>query len=205
MSKETRKVRDRWRAKAWYEIISPSYFGGKEIGRTLSGDPKSLVGRVLETSLYEFTGDPADQRTKLFFQVTSVEDAKASTVFKGHEYGRDYLRSLVRRGSTRIDGVFDLTTKDGYRMRVSIVAFSLVRVKASQENAVREIMRKIVGEKAKTLNFDQFAHELVMEMITRDIYNEAKKIFPIRQVGARKSKLTALPSMEKAVEEVAVA
>lgn len=205
MSKEARRVRDRWRAKSWYDIVSPSYFGGKEIGRTLSGDPKSLMGRVLETSLYEFTGDPADQRTKLFFQITSVEGAKASTVFKGHEYGRDYLRSLVRRGSTRLDGIFDVTTKDGYHMRVSIVAFSLKRVKASQETAVREIMRKIVNEKAKTLNFDQFAHELVMEMITRDIYNEAKKIFPIRQVGARKSKLAAMPGIEKAVEEAAVA
>lgn len=204
MSKEARRVRDRWRVKSWYTIVSPPYFGGKEIGGTPSGDPKSLVGRVIETSLYEFTGDPADQRTKLFFQVTNTENAKAYTIFKGHEYGRDYLRSLVRRGSTRIDGVFDLKTKDGYKMRISIVAFSLVRVKTSQENAVREIMRRIVGEKANTLNFDQFAHELVMEMITRDIYNEAKKIFPIRQVGAWKSKLAGLP-VKKAVEEATIA
>lgn len=205
MSKEARRVRDRWRVKSWYSIVSPSYFGGKQIGGTPSGDPKNLIGRVIEASLYEFTGDPVDQRTKLFFQITSVEGEKASTIFKGHEYGRDYLRSLVRRGSTRLDGIFDVTTKDGYKLRVSIVAFSLMRVKTTQETAVREIMRKIVEEKAKTLNFDQFAQELVMEMITRDIYNAAKKIFPIRQVGAWKSKLAALPSMEKAVEEAAVA
>jgi len=195
LSKAARRVRDRWRAKAWYSIVSPPYFGGKEIGGTPSGDPKTLVGRAIETTLYEITGDFSHQYLKLSFQVTGIDGTTASTIFKGHEYARDYLRSLVRRGSTRIDGIFSATTKDGYKLQVSIVAFSLARVKSSQETAVRGIMQKIIDEKAKALNFDQLAQELVLGKLASDIYNEAKKIVPIRHIGVRKSRLVASPGM----------
>lgn len=197
MSKAARRVRDRWRSKAWYSIVSPPYFGGKEIGGTPSGDSKTLIGRVIETTLYEITEDFSHQYLKLLFQVTGIDGTAASTIFKGHEYARDYLRSLVRRGSTRIDGIFSVTTKDGYKLQVSIVALSLARVKFSQETAVRSIMRKIINEKAKALNFDQLAQELVLGKLASDIYNEAKKIVPIRHLGVRKSRLVKLPLMEE--------
>ena len=60
-------------------------------------------------------------------------------------------------------------------------------------------MKKIVSEKAAILTFDQFAQEVVLGKIASDIYNEAKKVAPLRHVGIRKSKLTSHPS------EIAVA
>jgi len=39
------------------------------------------------------------------------------------------------------------------------------------------------------LTIDQFAQEMVLGKIASDIYNEAKKIAPLRHVGIRKSKL----------------
>ncbi|RLI11050.1 30S ribosomal protein S3ae, partial [Candidatus Bathyarchaeota archaeon] len=50
-------------------------------------------------------------------------------------------------------------------------------------------MKRIVEEKASTLTLDQFAQEIVLGKIASDIYNEAKKIAPLRHVGIRKSKL----------------
>jgi len=55
-------------------------------------------------------------------------------------------------------------------------------------------MHKIVKEKASSLTFDQFVQELVLGKIASDIYNEAKKISPLRHVGVRKSKLTVQPA-----------
>lgn len=205
MSKESRRVRDKWRMKDWYSIVSPPYFGGVEIGATPSGDPSKVIGRVLETTLYDITKDFSHQYLKLYFQVTGIQGEKVDTIFKGHEYGRDYLRSLVRRGSTRIDGVFSVVTKDGFKLRVSVTAFSAARVKTSQESGVRGVMGKILEEKAKTLAFDQFVQELVLGKTASDIYNEAKKIVPLRHVGVRKSKLVSWPGMEKIVKEEAAA
>jgi small subunit ribosomal protein S3Ae len=50
-------------------------------------------------------------------------------------------------------------------------------------------MEKIIKEKSANLTMDQFAQEMVLGKIASDIYNEAKKVAPIRHVGIRKSKL----------------
>jgi len=194
-SKKRKRVRDKWRGKDWYLIVSPSYFGGTELGAVPSDDPKKLVGRTLDATLYDLTNDFAHHYLKLYFQVTNVDGKTANTIFKGHEYSRDYLRSLVRRRTTRIEALFSATTKDGYQLRLGICAFTLVRIKTSQEKAIRDIMKRIAQEKASTLTFDQFVQEMVLQKIASDIYNEAKKIAPLRHVGVRKSKLTLQPTI----------
>jgi small subunit ribosomal protein S3Ae len=185
-----KRVRDKWRGKSWYTVLAPSYFGNVELGTLPANDPDKLVGRVIDSTLYEVTNDFAHQYLKIFFRITDVDGKTAHTVFKGHEYSRDYLRSLVRRRTTRVDGLFNVTTKDGHKVRVAVCAFTLSRIKTSQEQAIRTIMRKIMGEKASALTFDQFAQEIVLGKIASDIYNEAKRVAPLRHVGVRKSRLT---------------
>ncbi|MEM2147610.1 MAG: 30S ribosomal protein S3ae [Candidatus Bathyarchaeia archaeon] len=185
----TKKVRDKWRSKTWYTVVAPPYFGNVELGSVPADETEKLVGRVIESTLYDITGDFAHQYLKMFFQIAEIDGKTARTMFKGHEYSRDYLRSLVRRRTTKVEGLFNVSTKDGYKFRVAICAFTLSRIKTSQEQAIRKIMAKIIDEKSKTLTMDQFVQELVLGKIASDIYNEAKKIVPLRHVGVRKSKL----------------
>ena len=184
-----RRVRDKWRSKSWYTVLAPPYFGNVELGGIPAEEPEKLIGRVIDSTLYEVTNDFAHQYLKIYFQITEVDGKTAHTVFKGHEYSRDYLRSLVRRRTTKVDGLFSVTTKDGYKVQVAVCAFTLSRIKTSQEKAMRSIMEKIFTQKASMLTLDQFAQEMVLGKIASDIYNEAKKIVPIRHVGVRKSKL----------------
>lgn len=188
-----RRVRDKWRGKSWYVVTAPSYFGGVELGTFPSDDSSKLVGRVVDVTLYDITNDFTHQYLKMYFKVTDMDGKTANTIFKGHEYSRDYLRSLVRRRTTRVDAVLGVTTKDGYRLRLSVCAFTLTRIKTSQEEGIRDVMKRLVEEKAGTLTFDQFVQETVLGKIASDIYNEAKKISPLRHVGIRKSKLTYQP------------
>jgi len=188
-------MKDKWRGKAWYKVVSPPYFGGVELGAIPADDPSKLVGRVVDATLYDITNDFAHQYLKMYFRVADVEGKTARTIFKGHEYSRDYLRSLVRRRTTRVDGIFSVTTMDAYGLRLAVSLFTLTRIKTSQEQEIRAVMRKIVEEKASSLTFDQFVQELVLGKIASDIYNKAKKIAPLRHVGIRKSKLTLQPAM----------
>jgi small subunit ribosomal protein S3Ae len=159
------------------------------------------MGRVIETTLYDITGDFAQQQIKLFFQVIGRKQQILETIFKGHEYSRDYLRSLVRRGSSRIDSILNVNTKDGYKIRLSITLFSVLRVRTSQINQARSIINKIVLEKATTLNFDQFVQEAVLGKMASDIYNDVKKVFPIRNAGVRKSKLISFPDEDTIIRQ----
>jgi small subunit ribosomal protein S3Ae len=194
VSKRRGRIKDKWRDKKWYKVVSPPYFGGVELGAIPADDPAKLVGRIVDGTLYDITNDFAHQYLKLYFRVEEVEGKTARTVFKGHEYSRDYLRSLVRRRTTRVDGIFNLATKDDYGLTLAVSVFTLSRIKTSQEQEIRTIMHKIVKEKASSLTFDQFVQELVLGKIASDIYNEAKKISPLRHVGVRKSKLTLQPA-----------
>jgi small subunit ribosomal protein S3Ae len=187
-------VRDKWRAKAWYTILSPNYFGSVELGTVPADDQSKLVGRIIDSTLYDITNDFQHQYLKMYFQVVEVNEKTAKTVFKGHEYSRDYLRSLVRRRTTRVDSLINVTTKDGYKLRLAVSVFTLSRIKTSQENSMRKLMMRIIKEKSEALTFDQFVQEVVLGKIASDIYNQAKKIAPIRHVGIRKSKLIQQPA-----------
>jgi len=193
LSKATKKVRDKWRLKEWYDVYSPPYFGENIVASIPCEVPSAVLGRVVETTLYDITNDFAHQSVKLYFLVVNVKDLRADTILKSHEYATDYLRSLVRRGSTRLDGIFNATTKDQFSTRISIVAFTRDRINASQEHGVRHVMRQVVDEKATSLNYDQLSQEVVLGKLGSDIYNLSKKIAPLRHVGVRKSKLLSIP------------
>jgi small subunit ribosomal protein S3Ae len=193
-TKSTKHIRDKWRGKSWYNVIAPSFFGNIDLGAVPAQEEEQLIGRVVEATLYDITGDFSHHYLKMFFQVNEIDGKTAKTLFKGHEYSRDYLRSLVRRRTTKVDGLFNLTTKDGYKLRISVSALTLSRIKTSQEKIIRDMMEKIIKEKADTLTLDQFVQEMVLGKIASDIYNQAKLVAPLRHVGIRKSKLIAAPS-----------
>ena len=196
MSSKTKgkHVRDKWRSKSWYMVVAPPFFGNVELGTVPAEEQEQLIGRVIEATLYDITSDFSHQNLKMFFQISEIDGKTARTIFKGHEYARDYLRSLVRRRTTKVDGLFNLTTKDGYKLRVAVSALTLSRIKTSQEKIIRNIMEKTINEKAAALTLDQFVQEVVLGKIASDIYNEAKKVAPLRHVGIRKSKLLAQPA-----------
>lgn len=186
---KTKRVRDKWRSKVWYMVMTPPYFGNIELGAIPADEPEKLIGRVVDATLYDITNDFSHQYMKLRFQINELDGKNAKTIFKGHEYSRDYLRSLVRRRTTKVDGLFKITTKDGYTIRVAVSAFTLSRIKTSQEKVLRQIMDKIIKNKAKALTMDQLAQEMVLGKIASDIYNDAKRIAPLRHVGVRGSKV----------------
>jgi len=200
LSSKSKRVRDKWRGKAWYMVVAPPFFGNVELGALPAEEPEQLIGRVVEATLYDITGDFSHQYLKMFFQINELDGKTARTLFKGHEYSRDYLRSLVRRRTTKVDGLFNLTTKDGYKLRVAVSALTLSRIKTSQEKLIRDMMTKIIDEKAAALTLDQFVQEMVLGKIASDVYNKAKKVAPLRHIGIRKSKLVAQPAQAQLQE-----
>ena len=204
MSSKAKRLRDKWRGKTWYMVVAPPFFGNVELGSLPAENPEQLIGRVVEATLYDITSDFSHQYLKMFFQINELDGKTAHTLFKGHEYSRDYLRSLVRRRTTKVDGLFNLITKDGYKLRIAVSALTLSRIKTSQEKLIRDMMAKTVDEKAAALTLDQFVQEMVLGKIASDVYNKAKKVAPLRHVGIRKSKLIAQPA-QAPVQEVEAA
>ena len=199
MPKKVAKVRDKWKLKSWVTVTASPSFGNAPIAKVPLTDIQKPGGRVIETTLYDILKqDPQHYAFKLFFQIDRVEGETAYTVFKGHEYSREFLRSLIRRGSSMSDFIRDYTTKDGYVVRVYCTALSQGKMNRTKKQDLRLIMDKVKGEKAESKTYERFAQELVLQKVASDVYNEAKKVTHLRHVGVRKSKLIARPGPRKA-------
>ena len=193
--KVTGKVRDKWKLKQWVTVLASPSFGNAPIGRVPITDIEKPAGRVVETTLYDILKqDPQHYSFKLYFQIDRVDGDTAYTILKGHEFSREYLRSLIRRGSSMSDFIKDYKTKDGYLVRVYTIALSQGRMNSSKKHEIRMIIDKIIGERAADLAYDQFVQETVLQKLASDVYNEAKKVTRLRHVGVRKTKLIGRPA-----------
>ena len=188
-----KKTRDVWRDKTWYTVYAPALFGNCEIGETLALSPEALLGRKMETTLREITGDFTQQHIKLYFQISDVKGNKAYTSFIGHDLTRDYVRMNVRRGTTRVDIITDVTTADGHKVRIRALAFTIQRIASSQIKAIRAAMNKVVHAAAKDKNFSGFIHETILGKLSADIHKEVKLIYPIKKIEIMKTKILEMP------------
>ncbi len=194
MPKKAAKVRDKWKLKSWVTVLASPSFGNAPIARVPLTDIEKPGGRVIETTLYDILKqDPQHYSYKLYFQIEKVEGDTAHTVFKGHEYSREFLRSLIRRGSSMSDLIKDYRTKDGFLVRVYCTALAAGKMNSSKKHDLRIIMDRVIGERAVGLTYDGFAQELVLQKVASDVYNEAKKVTHLRHVGVRKCKLISRP------------
>ncbi|RLG72948.1 MAG: 30S ribosomal protein S3ae, partial [Methanobacteriota archaeon] len=200
MPKTTRKrkgrLKDPWKEKEWYTVVASPPFDDVDLGETPANNPESLIGRVMETTLKDVTNDFSKQHVKLYFQIYDVKGGIAYSQFKGHDLATDYMRSRIRRGTSRVDNITTVQTKDGYRIQVQSVVITSKRAKTSQIDAIREIMGKIVSQTAENSDFNEFIREHVLGGLASEIQREAKKITRIRRVEIKKTKVLSRPKTE---------
>lgn len=191
------RTRDKWREKVWYQILAPEYFDNKEIGTTPAGNADLLIGRTVQPTLYDLTGDFEKIHVKLRFKILEVAGQQAKTTFYGHEWSSDYLRGLVKRGTSRIDWIGPILTKDDYLMRISVIVFTITRAKSSHEHAVRKAVEKVIRTHAKKHVFDDLVQKVILGELATDVFESVRKIIPVRECEIRKSKVLKGPEEVK--------
>ncbi|MFX1449951.1 MAG: 30S ribosomal protein S3ae [Promethearchaeota archaeon] len=194
--KEKKSAGDKFRDKVWYTIVAPKVFGNKEIGHTPAFEGNvTLKDRIFETTLYDLTGDFNHTHIILKFKFKELLEASntINTIFFGSDFTRDYLRSLIRRTTSRIDGIFNLTTKDGYFIRVTAMVLTQRRAKTNQQKEIRQIMKDIIERAATSSKFAEFSYNAVHGNIAKEITQQSEKIYPVRRSEVMKIKLVKMP------------
>lgn len=189
----SREARGKWEAKRWIRVLAPGAFGFAEIAILPANDVSSVIGRTVEISFYDITKDISQLPTKLKFQVVNVKDDVAYTQLKQVELTRDYIRSLVRRGMSRIDAIIDVETVDGVRLRVMGLAVTQARVKTSQKKTIRRIVSDLISAEASSTKFDEFIQGVVLGKLAAEIEAAARKIYPLRKAEIYKIKVLSSP------------
>ena len=188
--RKTRKIKDKWKEKKWVSVSAPDSFNNVHIADIPITDEEKAKGRVIEVTLFDILkGDPSQYQYKLYFQIDKVVGEKATTIFKRYEYAKEFLRSLVRRGSSKINFVIDAKTKDGYVFRIKVIALSHRELNSSRQHALRLIARKIIEKSVPNMTIDEFVQASCYNKINSDIMAATKKIIHLRHVGLEKVKL----------------
>jgi len=153
-------------------------------------DDENAVGRVLEVTLYDILkGDPSQHQYKIYFQINKIEGDKAMTIFKRYEYSKEFLRSLVRRGSSKINFSIDIKTKDGYIFRIKLLALTHRQLNTSRQHALRLIAQDVIRKTIPEMTIDQFVQATCYSKINSDVMAAFKKVIRVRHVGLEKVKL----------------
>jgi small subunit ribosomal protein S3Ae len=178
-----------WKAKSWFKVHTPDNLGKVFIGDTIANGAENVVGRIMTSTLGEITNDYAKQHMKMSFKINSVSGDSAYTEFVGHDVTRDYLRSLVKRRSTRVDCHVQLVTKDGKKVILTISCYTFARANVSQEHAIRKIITETVTAQASAWDLTTLVNVIVSGEISRDLFKAVKIIYPTRRVEVIKSKV----------------
>ena len=188
--RKTRKIKDKWKEKKWVTVLAPDAFNNIPIAYIPVTSDETAKGRVLEVTLFEILkGDPSQHQYKLFFQVDKVNQEKATTIFKRYEYAKEFLRSLIRRGSSRINFILDAETKDGYIFRIKMLALSHRELNTSRKHALRLIAKQVLEKTVPNMTIEQFVQAACYGKINSDIMAAAKRVIRLRHVGLEKVKL----------------
>ena len=197
MARKARKIKDKWKEKKWVTVIAPDSFNDIALAYIPITDDEKTKGRVLEVTLHDILkGDPSQHQYKIFFQIDQVVDEKAKTFFKKFEYSKEFLRSLIRRGSSKINFVINTQTKDGNEFRIKIIALTYRQLNTSRQRQLRLIAKNIIEKSVPQMVLDEFVQATCYGKINAEIMASAKKIIKLRHVGLEKVKLIKTASAQ---------
>ncbi|MCD6237047.1 MAG: 30S ribosomal protein S3ae, partial [Thermoplasmata archaeon] len=113
-----------------------------------------------------------------------------------HTLTTDYVRRLIRRRRSRIDGVYDVNTKDGALIRLKPFATTERRIQTSQKHEIRKIMKDTVISYAKDRTLSELIKGILNEELSKEISKNCKKFYPLRKVEVYKSELLKRPTLK---------
>jgi len=192
-----RRVKDKWKSKSWYRIVAPEIFDGVVVGETVSSDPETLLGRVTEISLQDLVGDFSRTHIKVKLKINGIRGGECKTRFIGHEMTTDYIRRMTRRRRSKIEAVFTVRTKEGYKLKVKPLSITSKRINSSVKRSLRKKQHEVIKEMANESRLGEFAEKILFGELAKKLANECKTVYPLKQVEIWKSEVVSVPEQEE--------
>ena len=187
-----RKVKDKWKAKEWYNVHAPKMFNEMVIGETPAADPELLIGRTAEVTVQDLTGDFSKMHIKMKFRITGADGHEAKTAFVGHDLTSDYVRRLTRRKKTKTDHVVDVVTKDRYLLRIKTMSIAERRIQSSQEEGMRNIIGITLNKMAEEMTLSEMVKAVISGELAKELAKACRVVIPIKRLEIRKTEVLKL-------------
>lgn len=181
------------KAKQWYTVLAPPMFNAVPVAETLAEDAEKLRGRVAEATVQDLTGDFSKVHVKCYFKVSGFTGTSAQTRFVGHELTNDYIRRLTRRRHSKIDHVVDVTTRDGYVLRLKPMIVTERRAQTTKETAIRRRCTEVLQAAASATTMAELVRDVISGELGASVQQAGRAIYPLKRIEIRKSEVLKAP------------
>jgi small subunit ribosomal protein S3Ae len=181
-----RKGVDKWKTKKWFTVLAPALFNNVALAQTPGEDPENLMNRTISVSARELTGNIKKSQLMLKFRVNNVQGLNAYTQFYAIEVQPGSVRRLVRRKTSKVESVDDVTCKDGARIRIKSVALVSHHISSPKRAAVRQLLREGMAGVASQNDFEALLNHVVTGDPTSGMMESIRKIAPMKRVDVLK-------------------
>ena len=203
---------DPFTRKEWYDIKAPTSFVNRVCGKTpvtrTTGTKvasESLKGCVFAVSLADLNSAEDLDYRKIKLVGEEVQGKALLTTFYGMDITRDKLNGLIRKWQTLIEASADVTTTDGYKLRMFALGFTKRRpnqirktsyAQSSQVRAIRKKMVEIMTAEASKSDLKGLVAKFIPEAISKEIEKACAGIYPLQNVFIRKVKTIKSPKFD---------
>ncbi|MBR9677766.1 MAG: hypothetical protein GOU97_00515 [Nanoarchaeota archaeon] len=175
----------RKRKKQEFEILAPPVFNEKTLGKTVAKDQKLLLGRTVNVTMREITGEYAKQYVHFKLMVSAVRGGKAHTELKKMEISKSYLTRMVRKGKTKLDKVFDHKTKDDKQIRIKIMMIVGGKIGGKQKKSLHHAIAKEIEKQVTQSSLEALTNAVLNQSLANNLKNFLRKIAPVNFVIIR--------------------
>ena len=208
-----KKPTDNFAKKEWFSLRVPSGFVTNEVGKTLctkqsvkTNVDRFLIGRNFEVNQGDLNpGNEESAVRKFRFVVSGVNGRVAESEFNGMELTTEKKRGIVRKWSTLVKAFRDVCTKDGYHLRVFVIALTKHRpgsvsracyAKTSEVKKIRRVMFEVIESEVCGSELSKVVKKLCAEKLGKEIEKKASVIFPLQNCYTAKVKVVKRPRPE---------
>lgn len=212
-----RKKADPFYKKEWHTVRAPGHFANRDFAQTVVNRSAGLKvstdvinGRVYEANLGDLNPDKEEtnSNTKIFLKTAQVKDGVCITNFHGMDLTRHKYGSLFRKGCTFIDAHTDVTTQDGYVLRLFMTAFTdhskgrkhrNCYAKGSVVRKIRSTIFETVHNEINKVALPVAVSKLTTFSLNATLATNVNSITPCRDVMVSKVKVVKSPKFDPAL------
>ncbi len=165
--------------KVWIPLMAPSLFNHTEVGETLAENAKETIGRKVSIGLGVITKQPRRNVVSVGFIVDSAKEGVGYCSVISFSLSSAQIKRVVRKGKTRIDESFMLTTKDGVSVRVKPLMITSNIVSGGIESKMRKEVKAFLGEYISGLTYEGVLEAYLAQDIQSKSKEKLRKVYPL--------------------------
>ncbi len=155
-----------------------------------------MVGRNIDVSIAELTGDNRKRHMKVMLRINKIEGKTCLTSFNGLECVREHLMRMVRKRNQKVETIFNTGTKDGWFLKIKFLTILNGNTTSTLQTKMREFVSRKLSDLTKNTNLQDLLRKVISTEVQMKIKKEGSRIYPVRFSEVARIKVLRSPEFK---------